>query len=214
MKLTNRLKLAAFALFLLLYALPASAQQKNELALSLGVNITPAQGINVSPVVNNNDRLTFDRSLAMQATYARQLRQWSKVALYLEVPVMGISETNVNTTNTAVAEGYALLFVTPGLRAKFRPEARVSPWLSVGGGYARIEPRGTLVDGTTPNPTVVNTNAGALQMGGGADVKAFWRISFRGEVRDFYTAKPQLNVDTFGGRQHNVVISGGIVLGF
>ncbi|HSA91947.1 MAG TPA: hypothetical protein VLE48_02970 [Terriglobales bacterium] len=214
MKSLNRRILASLALFLLLPGLAASAQHKNELGLLLGVNLTPAQGINVTPVVNNNDRLTFDRSLAMQATYARQLRQWEKVALYLEVPFMGISETNVNTTNTSVAEGYALLFVTPGLRAKFRPEARVSPWLSVGGGYARIEPRGTLVDGTTPNPTVVNSNAGALQMGGGADVKAFWRLSFRGEVRDFYTAKPRLNVDTFGGRQHNVVVSGGIVFGF
>ena len=84
---------------------------------------------------------------------------------------------------------------------------------SLGGGYARIEPRGTLVDGS-PNPTVVNTNAGALQMGGGADVRAFWRITFRGEVRDFYTDKPRLNVDTFGGRQHNIVASGGLVFRF
>jgi hypothetical protein len=39
-------------------------------------------------------------------------------------------------------------------------------------------------------------------------------IGLRAKVRDFYTAKPDYNVNTGGGFQHNIALSGGIVLHF
>jgi hypothetical protein len=46
------------------------------------------------------------------------------------------------------------------------------------------------------------------------DVRVFRFIALRGEVRDFVTGKPNLNVQVQQGTQHNVVGSGGIVLRF
>jgi len=39
-------------------------------------------------------------------------------------------------------------------------------------------------------------------------------LSIRGEVRDFYSDLPPLNVRALRDRQHNALISGGIVLRF
>jgi hypothetical protein len=36
----------------------------------------------------------------------------------------------------------------------------------------------------------------------------------RGEMRDFYSGHPQLNVLTANDRQHNIVVSGGFVVHF
>ena len=99
----------------------------------------------------------------------------------------------------------------------FAPNSTVSPWASVGGGYARFDESKTLVSGA-PNTFQTGTNRGALQYGGGVDFKAPWHVllplAFRGEIRDFYSGQPRLNVVRSGTGQHNVIVSGGIVLGF
>jgi hypothetical protein len=48
----------------------------------------------------------------------------------------------------------------------------------------------------------------------GLDVKVVSRLSIRGEVRDFYSDLPPLNVRALSDRQHNALISAGIVLRF
>ena len=44
--------------------------------------------------------------------------------------------------------------------------------------------------------------------------KGFFPLVLRGEVRDFFTGQPRLNIARSGGGQHNVIVSGGIVLRF
>ncbi len=99
----------------------------------------------------------------------------------------------------------ASLYITPALRFKLAPEARVSPFFSIGGGYALYE-QSRENQGGRANEAPRNAAHGAFLYGGGVDVK-FWRlVSLRGEVRDFYSGNPSYNVPVSGG-QHNVAAS-------
>ena len=87
----------------------------------------------------------------------------------------------------------------------------------MGGGYALFDVAPRHVDGS-PNTGSLRTHRGALQFGAGIDVRTpvevLLPLSVRLEVRDLFSGKPNYNVDTGGGFQHNVVLSGGIVLHF
>src|SRR5207249_2817550 len=105
----------------------------------------------------------------------------------------------------------ATVYVTPGVRVKFASDSAVSPYLAVGGGWAWYEQSLFRVDGGS-NQAPRERYRGALDFGGGVDVK-FWRwVGLRGEIRDFYTGSPAYNLPTFTGGQHNVVAGGGFVL--
>jgi len=65
----------------------------------------------------------------------------------------------------------------------------------------------------------VHRNVARGQFGEGIDVrtqlKLLFPIGFRGEFRDFYTlGKPSFGVPVQRSEQHNLVISGGLVLHF
>jgi hypothetical protein len=45
-------------------------------------------------------------------------------------------------------------------------------------------------------------------------VKIFRSFRLRGEVRDFYTGVPKLNVNTGKSRQHSFFVGGGVVWNF
>src|SRR5438034_48603 len=64
------------------------------------------------------------------------------------------------------------------------------------------------------NPGDTGTNTGVLQMGVGLDVKILKTLSLRGQLRDFYSGVPQLNIDTGKSRQHNLFVGGGVVWHF
>ena len=64
------------------------------------------------------------------------------------------------------------------------------------------------------NPGKTGTTSGVFQVGAGLDVKLFGRFSVRGEVRDFFSGIPQLNVDTGKSRQHNFFVGAGVVWHF
>lgn len=72
------------------------------------------------------------------------------------------------------------------------------------------------MDGT--HNTTRGAGGGAVQFGGGVDVRTPIKFGFpigvRVEVRDLYTSKPNYNLDTGGGFQHRLIISGGQVLRF
>jgi hypothetical protein len=58
-----------------------------------------------------------------------------------------------------------------------------------------------------------------VQFGGGIDIRTRLKLRFpiglRGEVRDYYTLnKPSLGVPVQRTGQHNVVVSGGLVVNF
>lgn len=181
--------------------------QENELGLLLGSN----------SVVQNTPSgatLDFGHGLTFGLTYAHIWPVSKSVSLGLEVPFEAGPSLDVSSSNPSVPRNYAFLFVTPGLRVRFRPEGTVRPWLSVGGGYARFDESSSLVTGL-PNVSPRGTNTGAAQFGAGVDirtpVKVLFPVGFRLELRDFYTGQPRLNL-TQGGCQNNLLFSGGITL--
>jgi hypothetical protein len=59
------------------------------------------------------------------------------------------------------------------------------------------------------------SNQFAGDIGGGADFNLLPILSLRGEVSDYYTSSPRLDVQSvFHGNVNNVVISGGVVFRF
>ncbi len=197
---------------LALFQAHAQANRKNEIGLLLGATVTP--GLEIAG--SSSSGLRIGSGITFQLTYARQLATARSVALYFEVPALAIPLQNITASSGAVPANYDSFFVTPGLRVKVAPSARVSPWFSAGGGYALFDESANRIDGT--HNTTRGTSGGAVQFGGGVDVrtpiKVLFPIGLRAEVRDLYTAKPNYNVSTGGGFQHNVVLSGGIVLHF
>jgi hypothetical protein len=190
----------------------AQNSPKNELGLLLGGPVTPELAIS-----NQAARITFGSGITFQATYAHRLLDLKAAAVSFEVPFIAAPNIPVSSATNAVPANYASLFITPGLRLKIRPNSTVSPWISVGGGYARFHESAELQDGS-PNPGRIGSNRGAAQFGGGVDlhspIKVFFPIGLRVEIRDLYSGKPSYNLPTGGGFQHNLLFSGGLVLAF
>lgn len=190
----------------------AQDHRKNEIGLLLGATVTPALDV-ASP---GSNRLEIGSGITFQLTYARQLARRRSLAWYFEVPALAIPLQDITASNGAVPQNYDSFFVTPGLRVKLAPSARVSPWFSAGGGYALFDESANRIDET--HNTTRGTSGGAVQFGGGVDIrtpiKVLFPIGLRAEVRDLYTSKPNYNLSTGGGFQHNLVFSGGLVLHF
>jgi opacity protein-like surface antigen len=114
------------------------------------------------------------------------------------------------TGGANLTKDFASLYLTPGIRVKLNPNGRIQPFGVVGGGYALYEQSTKTVGGQT-NPAPRHTHRGAFTYGGGLDVKLVRWLGVRGDVRDFYTGRPSLNLLNQKGGQHNVVASGGVV---
>ena len=191
----------------------ASAQKnaKNELGLLLGATLTPH--LNSASV---NGPLTIGTGTTFQMNYARQLMSSRSVGLYAEVPALAIPLQTVTVPSGVAPKNYDSFFITPAIRANFFPSARVSPWLSLGGGFSLFDESPERMDGT--HNTGRGTSGGAAQFGAGIDIrtpiKFVFPIGLRIEMRDLYTSKPKYNLDTGGGFQHNLIMSGGLLLRF
>ncbi len=179
---------------------------KHELGLTLGRLEKGSRG--AAPT-----NLELRSGTALQANYGYRLMGGEKASLYGEVHMLASPLRDVSSTNLTLTRDVASLFVTPGLRLKFAPLARVAPYVAIGGGYALYEQSTSRIDGQ-PNSAPRSIHRGAISVGGGVDVR-FWRfISFRAEIRDFYTGSPAFNSAAITGGQHNVVAGGGFVLRF
>src|SRR5439155_567199 len=81
-----------------------------------------------------------------------------------------------------------------------------------GCGYALYEQSAKLSNGQ--NTTNKFLNRGVFDFGGGLDYRLFRFLGLRGEVRDFVSGNPNLNVALSSSTQHNIVASGGISVRF
>ena len=86
------------------------------------------------------------------------------------MPFVALPSQDVQSPSPNSPRNYASIFIPPGIRVTFVPTSAISPWASVGGGYARFAESTTLVTGA-PNTFKTGTNKGALQFGGGVDFK-------------------------------------------
>jgi len=181
----------------------AVAQTRYDVGLLLGATRTRDEGT----------ALAFDRATTYQATFAWRVWEGSKAAVSLEVPFLASPAFTVATAGASLPKEYAALYLTPGVRLTFLPNGPVSVFGSAGGGYARYSESKERANGS-PNPNQRDTNTGALQFGGGVEVRAWRWLGFRGEVRDVYTGARDFSIRTPHNHVHNVVVSGGLVLRF
>lgn len=187
---------AAVAILLILLSLPALAQ-KNELAIGAGGYFS----VNLTGVGN---------AAAIEGSFAHRIASVPFLSAYIELPVVGTLNSDVRTFGLTSSASYSALFIAPGLRVKFAPGFPLSPWLAAGGGLAHFSGNSglRLLSGTD------TTNTGVFDYGGGLDMKVAPYLSLRGEVRDFYSGGLGFNIANFNDRQHNIVVTGGLVLRF
>jgi len=196
-------QLSALIAFSIIFHLPALAQ-KHELAFTVGRVLSSERN-------SQQGALDLGTGTAVQVNYAYRLIDGGAAALYGEVHFLASPLRDISAGIPTATRDFATLYLTPGLRLKFLPGARVSPYVVVGGGYALYE-QSTQTIGNQPNPAARRINRAALDYGGGVDVKVLRFLSLRGEIRDFYTGSPSYNVPFVSGGQHNVVAGGGVVL--
>lgn len=181
----------------------AAAQSRFDVGLLLGSTSATDEGT----------VLQFDRGTTYQATFAWRFWSTETAQLAVEVPFIASPAFTVVPPRAALPLEYASLYLTPGVRVTFVPKAPVSFFGAIGAGYARYSESKVKAD-RSPNPDQRDTNAGALQFGGGMDVRGFGWLGFRAEVRDVYTGGRNFSIATPGPRVHNVVGSGGFVIRF
>jgi len=193
------------------------AQQKNEVGLVIGATTSPTIGLTsggnfAAPQQN----LNFGSSLALGAEYDRRLNS-GRTAFYVGVDFLASPlDVKLNQPPAATSPEFAYIFVTPHVRVKFNSDGALKPWLSFGGGYARLTPFGQ------PSSTTADLkgthNTGNLEFGGGIDTAPLVHvfripIGVRLEVRDFYSGTPNFNAP-LDGRLNTLAYTGGLLLKF
>jgi hypothetical protein len=198
-----RTTIAAALIVCTLCSVEATAQGRFDVGLLLGSTNATDEG----------SALQFDRGTTYQATFAWRVWRTDDVNLSIEVPFIASPAFTVTTPGPSLPLEYASLYLTPGVRVIWAPKGPVSFFGAIGGGYARYSESKLKAD-RSANPGQRDTNAGALQLGGGVDVRGFGWLGFRGELRDVYTGARNFSVPTPGEHVHNVIGSGGLVIRF
>jgi hypothetical protein len=189
----------------------AAAQEKNELTGIVGRTFISDQGVRGTNA--NDPNLHFGNGFTFEVNYGRRLFRGPVAGLTLEVPFVHSPDEDLHFSLNLIPESYRSFFLTPSIRANLVPDSGLSPWLSIGGGFGHFSESSNL-EGGGPNPGKTGTTTGVLQIGAGLDVRIWRAIRLRGQVRDFYSGVPQLNVNTGKSRQHNLFVGGGVVWRF
>jgi opacity protein-like surface antigen len=183
--------------------------QKHEVALTSGVLKVGERGFDLP----QPGFLHFSTGFTYEFGYARRLLNARIAALYFEVPFAGTPQTTIKTTNALTPGSYSSIFFTPGIKVKLLPGGKYSPFATMGVGLVHFREGDTTVS-NQPAANRSSKTDSVFAFGFGLDVKVRSILSVRGEVRDFYSDLPPLNVRALSDRQHNALISGGIVLRF
>lgn len=203
-----RLKLLFSLTAILFFAISASAQ-KYEVSVSVGGMGTGDRDI-VLPVPGIID---VNKGLAYQVNFSQRFFNAHLASLHFEFPITVTPRREIDSSNALLPRSYSSLFITPGVKVKLLPGAGISPYAVAGVGYARFNSSDFLVN-DQPNQGDRTANRAVFDFGGGVDLKVLPFISVRGEVRDFVSGNPRFNAELIGNRQHNLLISGGIVFRF
>lgn len=187
------------------------AAQKNEISGLLGRTFISDQRIQGAP--SYDPYLRFGDGFTFEAGYARQIFDAGVASISLEVPFAGNLDQDLHAAGNAIPEDYSSYFVTPAARVNLLPLTAVSPWVSFGGGFGHFSASSKLEFGGS-NPGKTGTTTGVFQAGVGLDVKFYKNFSLRGEVRDFWSGLPQLNVNVGKGHQRNLFAGFGVVWHF
>jgi hypothetical protein len=193
----------------MLAASAVAQDEKNEVGGSIGRTFISNQGIQNAtypPIISYGNGLSFE------IEYARHLWVTPVFSVSGEVVFMDDHDEDINGGDyghAVLPQQLSMLFLTPAVRLNLFPTTAVSPWISVGGGFAHIGQTPMLLYGGT-NPGT-STTSGVLEGGFGLDVKVWRKLSMRGEVRDFWSGAPDFPLAPTGdSRQHHYFVGGGV----
>ena len=186
--------------------------QKNEASVTVGRTFVSTQTIlNDSGSINPHIHFGNEESIAF--TYGRLLTTRRIFGFFGEIPVAIYPRMDLNTGANQIPKDIGALFIAPSLRVNFFSGQGLSPWVSVGGGYARFREAPKL-NFFGDNPGATGSNTGVVQFGVGFDVRLFQLWGIRMEARDFYSGLPELNVTPRNSRQHNYYVGVGVIRRF
>jgi opacity protein-like surface antigen len=197
-------------------ALPLSAV---DLTLSIG----GATGTTSSITTGLGRVVRADSSRVTQLNLGGNFANLGAAAIGWEIPVAfgGPGRADIITQpqrffTRAEKTNFAL---TPGVRLQVLPVAPLTPWASVGVGFARLD--SSAASFATPAGTsevaAKSSTSLAVSVAGGLDWKPFRHFLLRGEIRNYNFASPAglITGDPFGGnRKNNLVFSAGIGVRF
>jgi hypothetical protein len=186
--------------------------QFNEVSVTVGRTFVSTQTIQNDPA-SLNPHIHFGNEESFAFNYGRLLKTGGIFGFSAELPVAIYPRMDLNTYLNQIPKDIGAVFVAPSLRMNLFSGQAVSPWVSVGGGYAHFRESSKLnFFGNNPGPT--GTNTGVVQFGVGFDVWPWERWGVRMEARDFYSGVPDLNVSTGRSRQHNYYVGVGVIWRF
>ena len=190
----------------------------------IGLTIGSAQP---EDVLTEAGRTNVKKGFALQFDYSGQIfKVGNVVALYGNTPFAIATNNTIEVPQlvSGTPREYRSYYFTPGLKVKLLPDAKVSPYVVGGYGFARLTPRNRAASETVDIFDRVKEFSQAYSFGGGADIKIKDHIALRGEVRSYQT-KP-FDLESFGvdvpgvdlsflrERQRNLFVTGGIVFRF
>ena len=190
----------------------AAAQKADAAFVAGGSFVSDANGsIFLPDVPNSNVTIKTDHHIFLEGALGVRVLNAHLASLHIELPVAGIPSQPLTIAGLpGTIDHLGTIFITPGLRLKLAPIAPISPWVSVGGGWARY----------SLHTAGATQSKAALEYGGGLDFKTgLPLLGFRAEVRDFVTGIPDFGIGTgfvtqSGLHHHNILAGGGIVLRF
>lgn len=205
----KRFGIAVLAAVTILVA-SAVAQRSNEVAGTVGRSIISDES--VAGFTNSN--IHFGAGLTYGANFSHRFLGMGIASLSVEIPFIYDPQTKVQFgSSDSVPKDFKAYFLTPAARVNLFPRTAFSPWVSVGGGFARFTPNATLEFNGTPNPNPGSTTGAVFEVGGGIDVRFAEHFKVRGEIRDFNSAEPPINLNQ-SNRYSHIYAGLGLVFAF
>src|SRR5258707_2427053 len=99
-------------------------------------------------------QVSADRSFGIN--YGHRFLGAKIAALYGEIEFVAIPNRALTAASATVPQNYASLYLTPGMRLKFLPGSRLSPWAAIGGGYSLYQDSGDVSDRRNTTDKVLN----------------------------------------------------------
>ncbi len=198
-------------LLLLLLEVPARAQEQ-QFGVFLGGSLAQSRAIQGAP----GETVQISSAFAAGLHYDHVLWHSRYFQPSIEAEFTVVPPRLVKSVAAAVPRNYSALYLTPGLRFELLPNARLRPWVVAGGGYDLFLQSQVLTNGQKYSVHV--KNGAAFDYGAGLDFglwrarSSTWSINLMGQVRDFVSGNPELNVPLQSGVQHTVIASGGILI--
>ena len=191
-------------------AATGAVAQRNEVAGTIGRTFISNQRVLGTNLPDSN--IYFGHGLTFEGSYARRLISGNAFAVEVEIPVILDPNQKLHFGGFDAPSSFASYFVIPSARVHLFPDGGFSPWLSFGGGVAHFAMSSRLESGQ-PDPAK-STTTGALQLGGGLDVRVVHDVFLRGEVREILSGEPALNVNTGKSRYYNLYAGAGLAFRF